>query len=146
MRRCSTPPPGSRCSSQQASEEVASARSALRKPCSFFPALPFIFEVVTCWAVGAVGKSCASSLGEAACCSHKRPLPLGPCNPLCRRIRPFPPGPYQILWATVTDGKNGWHPVAPRHRLLRRALPLHSLELQNLQAMIQHIYSHWGNF
>lgn len=37
-------------------------------------------------------------------------------------------------------------PVAPRPRLLRRALPLHSLEFQNLEAIIQHVSSHWGNF
>lgn len=75
---------------------------------------------------------------------------LGLCHPLWSRIKPLPMEMYQIL----PVHSNGWEWMAgiaetpptpyphPRHE---HFLEHHGLEFQNLEEVIKHIYSVWGN-
>lgn len=75
----------------------------------------------------------------------KDPL-QGSHHPLWGRSNHYPWGFYEILSIHSEQMvKGGWQASAPQTQTFRRALHLHGLEFQNLQAMSKHINCHWGN-
>lgn len=100
---------------------------------SFF--LPFL-PPLSLWPVGLWGHLACELWMRLTVALMKDPLP-GSCHPLWERIKPLPLGLYQLL----SVHSDRWERMAgismsPRHRLFRRAQPLHKHELQNLEAMI----------
>lgn len=86
------------------------------------------------------------TLDEADCCSHKRSIPglmppsLGKNQTTTLGALRDPLGPQE------QTAKDSGPARAPQTQTFRRALPLCSLEFQNLAAMSRHITSHWGNY
>ena len=75
----------------------------------------------------------------------KDPL-QGSRHPLWGRSNHYPWGFYEILSIHSEQMVKGdWQASAPQTQTFRRALHLHGLEFQNLQAMSKPINSHWGN-